>query len=326
MIHPMYMDIWVYSNLGWRNEQLKIFLSYAREDMGMAKQLYNDLKRYGLDVWLDAESLLPGDRWKDKIQDAIENCNYFIALLSTKSVNKKGFVQKELKTALEVLDLFPSSERFILPIRLDDCEICERKLKEHHWVDLFPESKYQNGLRKILQVVRPGVFLLRNKPKELYLNDYIDMIRIHGFFDYGRNPNGTGIVHKYELRKINGDKVVFDESTGLMWQQSGSSKQMTFEDAKNWIRELNQNRFASFNDWRLPTLEEAMSLMEPEEKNGELFIDPIFDSKQNWILTEDQVDSQNVWVVELGEGLCNTYPSGKTPFVRAVRSGQSPGE
>ncbi len=116
----------------------------------MAKQLYNDLKRYGLDVWLDTESLLPGDRWKDKIQDAIENSNYFIALLSTKSVNKKGYVQKELKTALEVLDLFPSSERFILPVRLDDCEVCERKLKEHHWVDLFPESEYKNGLKKIL--------------------------------------------------------------------------------------------------------------------------------------------------------------------------------
>jgi hypothetical protein len=28
----------------------KIFLSYSREDMGKAKQLYNDLKRYGLDV------------------------------------------------------------------------------------------------------------------------------------------------------------------------------------------------------------------------------------------------------------------------------------
>jgi hypothetical protein len=38
-----------------------IFLSYAREDMGMAKKLFNDLKRYGLDVWLDTESLLPGD-------------------------------------------------------------------------------------------------------------------------------------------------------------------------------------------------------------------------------------------------------------------------
>ena len=42
-------------------EKPKIFVSYAREDMGMAKKLYNDLKRYCLDVWLDTESLLPGD-------------------------------------------------------------------------------------------------------------------------------------------------------------------------------------------------------------------------------------------------------------------------
>jgi len=58
-------------------EKPTIFLSYAREDIGMAKKLYNDLKRYGLDVWLDTELLLPGDRWKDNFQDAIENSNYF---------------------------------------------------------------------------------------------------------------------------------------------------------------------------------------------------------------------------------------------------------
>ena len=110
-------------------QKSKIFLSYDREDISIAKQLYNDLKRYGLDVWLDTESLLPGDKWKDKIQDAIENSNYFIALLSTRSVNKKGFVQKELKTALEVLDLFPSSKTFLLPVKIDDCKVCERKLK-----------------------------------------------------------------------------------------------------------------------------------------------------------------------------------------------------
>jgi len=72
------------------DQKPKIFLSYAREDMGMAKKLYNDLKRYDLDVWLDTESLLPGDRWKDKIQDVIEKSNYFIALLLTKSVQEVG--------------------------------------------------------------------------------------------------------------------------------------------------------------------------------------------------------------------------------------------
>jgi len=75
-------------------------------------------------------------------------------------------VQKELKTALEILDLFPNSERFILPVRLDECGVNERKLKEHHWVDLFPENEYENGLRKILQVVSPGTHIIRNEPKD----------------------------------------------------------------------------------------------------------------------------------------------------------------
>ena len=58
-------------------------------------------------------------------------------------------MQKELKTALEVLDLFPSSERFILPVRLDDCEVCERRLKDLNWMDLFPKNEYTNRFRKM---------------------------------------------------------------------------------------------------------------------------------------------------------------------------------
>ncbi len=38
--------------------------------MGMAKKLYNDLKRYGLDVWLDTKSLLPGDELGDWLTSA----------------------------------------------------------------------------------------------------------------------------------------------------------------------------------------------------------------------------------------------------------------
>ena len=45
-------------------EKPKIFLSYAHEDIGMAKRIYQDLKRYGLDVWIDCEKILPGQNWK----------------------------------------------------------------------------------------------------------------------------------------------------------------------------------------------------------------------------------------------------------------------
>jgi hypothetical protein len=300
------------------NQKPKIFLSYAREDMGMAKRLYNDLKQYSLDVWLDTESLLPGDKW-----EAIENCNYFIALLSFKLMNKWGFVQKELKTTLEMLDLFPNSERFILPVRLDDCEICESKLKEHHWIDLFPDSEYQNGLKKILQLVSSGTLLLRSKPMELSAVDVNEMIIRHGFYEINRNPEGKGFSHQYKLQEINGDKIIFDEISCLMWQQSGSQKEMKFEDTEGWITELNRKRFVGFNDWRLPTLEEAMSLMEPEEKN-DLYIDPIFDSEQNWIWTADRVQGESwVWVVYFDDGYCYYGPFYSTSFVRGARTGQS---
>ena len=70
-------------------EKPKLFLSYAHEDIGMAKKVYYTLKRYGLDVWFDNESLLPGDKWKEKIEDAIENSTFFLALLSSHSMTKR---------------------------------------------------------------------------------------------------------------------------------------------------------------------------------------------------------------------------------------------
>lgn len=118
-------------------------------------------------------------------------------------------------------------------------------------MDLFPESEYQNGLKKILQVITPDTLLLRSKPRVLSVNDVIAMLRIHGFFDSTKNPDRPGFSHKYKLKEVNGDKIIVDEISCLLWQQSGSSKQMEFEDAKKLIKELNQKSFAYFDDWRL---------------------------------------------------------------------------
>jgi len=109
---------------------------------------------------------------------------------------------------------------------------------------------------------------------------------------------------------------VIDHTTGLMWQQSGSTI-LKFNEVEKYIRDLNDQRFFDYNDWRLPTLEEAMSLMEPQEQKhseGELYIDPVFDCKQTYI----HLCTADRFSVTFRLGSCGPSRLGAY-YVRAVR-------
>ncbi len=131
----------------------KVFISYAREDLPTGRRLYDELRRYGLDPWLDVEKLLPGQKWKNEIKQAIRESAYFIAVLSQKAVSKRGFVQRELKQALEVLDDFPESDVFVIPVRVNECSPSHERLNELHRVDLFPS--FEAGFKKVAAVIIP---------------------------------------------------------------------------------------------------------------------------------------------------------------------------
>jgi len=90
------------------------------------------------------------------------------------------------------------------------------------------------------------------------------------------------INHSYSQKSISGDKVVVDSATGLMWHQSDSRKYMNYKKAKKWISKLNRKDYAGYHDWRLPTVEEADSLLESSKRNG-LYIAPVLSNKQEWI-------------------------------------------
>ncbi|NIW78481.1 MAG: DUF1566 domain-containing protein, partial [Calditrichae bacterium] len=79
-----------------------------------------------------------------------------------------------------------------------------------------------------------------------------------------------------EFRLYENGKVIIDESSGLYWQQSASAKRMTYKQAQHYIDYLNLIQFAGFDDWRLPTLEEAMTLVE-KTRQDEKKIAPLFD-------------------------------------------------
>ena len=134
------------------NRKLLIFISYAIEDYDVAYKIYNDLKNHDLAPWLDKLSLIPGQNWKSTITKSIKKSDYFLTLLSANSITKRGYVQKELKIAMDFIDELPSDEIFLIPVRLDNYLPIDEKLQNIHWVDLF--ESYEDGFKKILKTIK----------------------------------------------------------------------------------------------------------------------------------------------------------------------------
>ncbi len=169
----------------------------------------------------------------------------------------------------------------------------------------------------------PGKPRFRSEPQPLSEDDVNKMFKTYDFFDSNYNKNGQGFKHQFEPLDLKGEKVIFDKASGLMWQQSGSENEFNFNDAKAYIEKLNTTKFAGCNDWRLPTLEEAMSLMEPKKNKAGLYIDERFDSMQRWIWTADEYGGSARWCVSFNSGGCDRGQIVTVTFVRAVRFGRS---
>ncbi len=154
-------------------KQPKVFISYAREDAPIARRLFDDLKTAGAEPWLDVENILPGQRWESEIEKAIKKTDFVIALLSSNSLQKRGFIQKELRFALSLLDEIPQDDVFLIPARLDDCRSDDKKLREINWVDLFPF--YEIGLQKLMRVIRPEQATRSGTLDSAFVSDDLDL-------------------------------------------------------------------------------------------------------------------------------------------------------
>lgn len=160
----------------------------------------------------------------------------------------------------------------------------------------------------------------REQPAQLSEADVTEMICSYNFFDAKKNENGNQNIKMLEYRAVRGEEVVFDHDAGLMWQKSGSVQSMWFDKATQWIEALNRIGFAGYHDWRLPTLEEAMSLMKKERLNGDIYIDSTFNKNQTSIWTSDLTTAgSRAWVVFYNYGSCYANCFDFNNFVRAVR-------
>ena len=130
------------------NQKTKIFLIHAHSDRETVHKLYERLVKDGLNAWLDAERLQPGQDWQNEIRNALLKCDVVLVCLSRSFDKQQGYRHEELKLALEKADFLPDDEVFIIPVRLEKCVMPE-SLRHLHRVDLFKAGGYKKLVRAL---------------------------------------------------------------------------------------------------------------------------------------------------------------------------------
>jgi hypothetical protein len=156
---------------------------------------------------------------------------------------------------------------------------------------LFISTSISHGA----QISKKSIIHIRDKPIEVAIDNAAEVFGLEPYrrpqlptvFKPTKFINNQFVAMRYEW-----DYTVIDHATGLMWERSGSIAWLTYSQAEAYVRELNLKRFAGYNDWRLPTTDELLSLLQQtEEVKGEAiegkryigrYINPIFDFKQQW--------------------------------------------
>lgn len=146
----------------------------------------------------------------------------------------------------------------------------------------------------------PAAPLFRREYKSLDPEEIARLLTARNLFDAVRNPAG-GCSHQYEPMSVAGLTLIVDRATDLVWTRQQIPVKMNLEKTLSWIESLNRIQYGGGRRWRLPTVEEAASLLEknPETK---VFLHGIFGEGLQVIWTGDRSAESDSWVVDFQGG------------------------
>ena len=133
-----------------------------REDSQKVDRLQQALEAAGVVVWRDTANLWPGEDWRVKIRRAItDNALVFIVCFSLASISRsKSYQNEELTLAIEQIRLRPPDDPWLIPVRLDECEIpyreigAGRTITSFQHADLFGDRADESIERLVAAVLR----------------------------------------------------------------------------------------------------------------------------------------------------------------------------
>lgn len=122
---------------------------HSSSDKELVRRLHARLLRQSFRPWLDKVDLKPGEDWDATIKKAVRESDIVVVCLSNSSVTKEGYVQKEIRFALDIADEKPEGMIYIVPARLEECPIPSR-VARWHCVDLFKHR----GFGRLCKAIR----------------------------------------------------------------------------------------------------------------------------------------------------------------------------
>jgi hypothetical protein len=147
------------------------------------------------------------------------------------------------------------------------------------------------------------------------------------------NPKSAGLPNPASYADL-GSGAILDNVTCLVWEKAPLATQDTLTNNTARCASLASDRFAGYDDWRLPTRVEMASLVDFTKTSGDA-IDAIFPAEPHgyyrtgsaWYETiTKQSTSGYAWIYNMGSGLTsNAYAGTSSAYVRCVR-GNGAGE
>lgn len=139
--------------------KLRVFLCHSSKDKVLVRTFYQRLSDEGfIDPWLDEIKIMPGHNWEQQISKALKETHVFIVCLSKDSISKEGYLQKEIKYALDMILEKPEGSIFIIPLKLQRCDVPD-SLGKFQWVDYFGRNKEKNYQRLIIALKQTAISL-----------------------------------------------------------------------------------------------------------------------------------------------------------------------
>lgn len=265
--------LWFYNNYEQLARRLRVFISYAKEDKVSAEKLRSQLTREGIDVWIDEKKLMGGKDWKLEIQKEIRDSHIILILLSTNAVTKIGFIQKEIKIALDYADEHPEGVVFLIPVRLDDCEVPTRISERFQWVDLFKANGYKKLIESLSDKANLLGFSLEEAKKVQTLKNKVNKSNVIVNKELGMDEHENAI-HELCVKHANKD---IDDRTCLAFV---SHLTVTQRPARSTLEIIEQLSIKS-------QIEIVAHLLAIEEKGR--FLDEVNDCITVFINSDEQI-------------------------------------